>query len=48
VGLLAAELILAPRGQPARVRVIEREPARVAACRDAIARLRAPGVAVEW
>jgi hypothetical protein len=32
VGLLAAELILAPRGQPARVRVIEREPARVAAC----------------
>ena len=47
VGLLAAELILAPRGQPARVRVIEREPARVAACHDAIARLRAPGVAVE-
>jgi len=42
VGLLAAELILAPRGQPARVRVIEREPARVAACRDAITRLRAP------
>ena len=29
------------------MRVIEREPARVAACRDAIARLRAPGVAVE-
>jgi hypothetical protein len=47
VGLLAAELILAPRGQPARVRVIEREPERVAACRDAIARLRAPSVAVE-
>jgi hypothetical protein len=40
VGLLAAELILAPRDRPARVRVIEREPARVAACRDAIARLR--------
>jgi len=47
VGLLAAELILAPLGQPARVRVIEREPARVAACRDAIARLRAPGVAID-
>ena len=47
VGFLAAELILAPRGQPARVRVIEREPARVAACRDAIARLRAPSVSVE-
>jgi hypothetical protein len=47
VGFLAAELILAPRGQPARVRVIEREPARVATCHDAIARLRAPGVAIE-
>jgi hypothetical protein len=47
VGLLAAELVLAPRGRPARVRVIEREPARVAACRDAIARLRAPSVSVE-
>ena len=42
VGLLAAELILAPRGRPARVRVIERKPARVADCRDAIARLRLP------
>jgi len=47
VGLLAAELILAPRGQPARLRVIERDPARVAACRDAITRLSAPSVAVE-
>lgn len=47
VGFLAAELILAPVGRPARVCVIEREPARVAACRDAIPRLRAPGVAVE-
>jgi hypothetical protein len=47
VGLVAAELILAPRGRPARVRVIEREPKRVAACRDAIARLRAPCVAIE-
>jgi hypothetical protein len=47
VGLLAAELILAPRSQPARVRVIEREPARVTGCRDAITRLRAPGVAIE-
>ncbi len=42
VGLLAAELILAPRGRPARVRVIERDAERVAACRDAIARLRTP------
>jgi hypothetical protein len=47
VGLLAAELILAPRGRPARVRVIEREPARVAACRDAIARLQASSIAIE-
>ena len=47
VGLLAAELILAPRGRPARVHVIEREPGRVAACRDAIARLRAPSLAIE-
>jgi hypothetical protein len=47
VGLLAAELVLAPRGWPARVRTIEHEPARAAACRDAIARLRAPSVAIE-
>jgi len=47
VGLLVAELILGPRNRPARVRVIERDPARVAACRAAIARLRAPSVAVE-
>lgn len=47
VGLLAAELVLAPRGRPARVRTIEHEPARAAACRDAISRLRAPSVAVE-
>jgi hypothetical protein len=47
VGLLAAELILAPAGRPARVRVIERDPERVAACREALTRLRAPGVAVE-
>jgi hypothetical protein len=47
VGLLAAELILAPRGRPAQVRMIERDPARVAACRDAMARLRAPAIAIE-
>jgi hypothetical protein len=47
VGLLAAELILGPRGGPPRVRVIERDPSRVAACRDAIARLRAPSVFIE-
>jgi hypothetical protein len=47
VGLLAAELILAPRGRPARVRLIEREPTRVAACRDATARLRAPDIAID-
>ena len=47
VGLLAAELILAPRSQPAQVRVIEREPARVAACRDAMARLQAPSIFIE-
>ena len=47
VSLLAAELILTPRGRPARVRVIEREPGRAAACRDALTRLRAPGVAIE-
>jgi hypothetical protein len=47
VGLLAAELILAPMGRPARVRVIEREAGRVAACREALTRLRAPGVSVE-
>ncbi|HJX63383.1 MAG TPA: methyltransferase [Polyangia bacterium] len=47
VGLLAAELVLAPRGRPARVRTIEQEPARAAACRDAILRLRAPSVVVE-
>ncbi|HEX7597239.1 MAG TPA: methyltransferase [Polyangia bacterium] len=47
VGLLAAELILAPAGRPARVTVIEREAGRVAACREALTRLRAPGVTVE-
>jgi hypothetical protein len=47
VGLLAAELILAPTGRHARVHIIERDPRRVAACRQAMARLQAPGIDVE-
>jgi precorrin-6B methylase 2 len=46
VGLLAAELILAPLGRPALVHVIERDPLRVAACRQAASRLQAPGIEV--
>lgn len=47
VGLLTAELVLAPRARPARVTVIEREPKRVQACRDAAAAVQAPGVELE-
>lgn len=47
VGLLAAELILAPLGRPARVHIIERDAKRVAACRLAVSRLQAPGIEVE-
>lgn len=47
VGLLAAELILAPTGRPARVHIIERDPGRVAACQQAASRLQAPGIEVE-
>jgi predicted RNA methylase len=47
VGLLAAELILAPTGRPARVHIIERDPRRVAACQQAVSRLQAPGIEVE-
>jgi hypothetical protein len=38
VGLLAAELVLAGRRRPWRVVVIERDPGRAAACREAAAR----------
>jgi len=47
VGLLAAELIFAARGQSGAVRIIERDEDRVALCRDAMARTRAPGFAFE-
>ncbi len=46
VGLLAAELVLAPMGRPGRVHIIERDARRVVACRQAVACLRAPGVEV--
>jgi hypothetical protein len=39
VGLLTVELLLAPKGRAAHVTLIEREPARIAACRNAIGRL---------
>jgi hypothetical protein len=39
VGLLAAKLVLDPRGQPASVTTIERDPQRVAASRHAVERL---------
>lgn len=39
VGLLAAELLLKPKGQPANVVLIEREPRHAAACRRAVAQL---------
>ncbi len=42
VGLLAAKLVIEPLGRPARVVAIEREPARAAAGRAAIARLATP------
>jgi hypothetical protein len=46
VGLLAAELILAPLGRSGRVTIIERDAGRVAACQQAVTRLQAPGVEV--
>lgn len=46
VGLLAAELVLAPRGRAASVTVIEREPARAAASRAAAAGLYAVGITI--
>ncbi len=47
VGLLAAELVLAPRGRVGRIVSIEREPARVEACCRAAEHARAPGISFE-
>lgn len=47
VGLLAAELVLAPRRRVGRVISIEREPKRVAACCQAAERAQAPGISFE-
>ncbi len=47
VGLLAAELVLAPKGRSGHVTVIERDAGRAEACRRALAVVRSPGVAFE-
>jgi hypothetical protein len=47
VGLLAAEFVLAPAARPGRVILIERDARRAASCRNALARLRAPGITAE-
>ena len=47
VGLLAAELILARSSRRGRVTLIERDGRRAAACRQAMAGLRAAGVEIE-
>jgi hypothetical protein len=44
VGLLAAELVLVPRQQRARVTFIERDEKQAAGCRRAIAALASPGI----
>jgi len=44
VGLLTAELFLTNRPQRSHVTMIEREPGRAAACREAVARVRAENV----
>jgi hypothetical protein len=44
VGLLAAELVLARKARPGHVTLIERDAQRAAACRQAIASVRAPQV----
>jgi hypothetical protein len=44
VGLLAAEFFLASRPMRSHVTLIEREPGRAAACRQAVAQVRAPQV----
>ena len=41
VGLLAAELVFAPRSRPVDVTLIERDAGRASACTEAIGRLRA-------
>jgi hypothetical protein len=46
VGLLAAEFILAPASRTSRVILIERDAGRAANCRQALTRMRAPGVKV--
>jgi len=43
IGLLAVEFIFSPRGQKSHVTLIEREPERAAACRQAIAKVRGTG-----
>jgi hypothetical protein len=47
VGLLAAELVLAPKHRPAHVVLLEREPARAAACRTALRAVQAPEVSFD-
>jgi hypothetical protein len=47
VGLLTAEFVLAPAARAGRVILLERDARRAASCRNALARLRAPGVAAE-
>jgi hypothetical protein len=47
VGLLAAELLLAPLSRRGHLTLIERDGRRANACRRAIAGLRAPGVVFE-
>jgi hypothetical protein len=47
VGLLVAELILAPRGRAAAVTVIERDGTRAAGCQAAAAGVNAPDVTIQ-
>jgi len=47
VGLLAAELVLAKKARSAHVTLIERERRRAAACQEASALVRAPGMDIE-
>jgi hypothetical protein len=46
VGILVAELVLSPKEQTGNVVLIERDAKRAAGCRDAAARMQAPGVTV--
>jgi hypothetical protein len=45
VGLLAAELLLKPRGRTGQVILIERDPQQAAACRRAVSELAGTGIA---